>query len=76
MRSAYDHAAAAHDEVLDKIHPDLKRHWKEEFIEGLRLRISNWEKADMRAEIEGSALLDKFGDWYTTNKQNIRIPNE
>jgi hypothetical protein len=76
MRAAHAHATVVQDDVLDKIHPELRRHWREEFIEGLRLRISNWEKADMRAEIEGSALLDKFGDWYTKNNNNIRIPKK
>jgi hypothetical protein len=74
MRAAYDYATAVRDDVLDKINPDLKDHWKNEFIEGLRLRISNLEKADAEAEFRGSVLLDKFGDWLDKNRRQIRIP--
>jgi hypothetical protein len=74
MRAAYNYATAVRADVLDKISPDLKEHWKNEFIEGLRLRISNLEKVDLQAEIRGSALLDKFGDWFDKNRRQIRIP--
>jgi hypothetical protein len=74
MQAAYNYASGVRDDVLDKINPDLKDHWKNEFIEGLRLRISNLEKSDLQAEFRGSDLLDKFGAWFDKNRTQIRIP--
>jgi hypothetical protein len=76
MRQAYDHATVVEDEVLTKIHPDLKEHWKGEFIAGLRLRLSNLEgnTGDTAAEMRGSALLDAFGEWLNAHSKEIRIP--
>ena len=74
LRAALKQAVAARDDVLDKIHPNLKSHWKEEFVEGLRLRVSNLESGNYQAELKGDALLDKYGDWLATNKIRIPIP--
>ena len=62
--------------MLDKIHRDLKSHWKEEFLEGLRLRLLNLESelGDYQAELKGDALLDKFVDWLKANKIRVPIP--
>jgi hypothetical protein len=76
MRTALECANAVNDDVLDKIHPELRRYWKDKFIEGLRLRLSNLESTggNLQAEIRGSGLLDEFGDWFMNNKNQIRVP--
>ena len=77
MREAYERAKMVHDDVLDKIHPEFRSLWKEKFTEGLRLRILSWESQCCElawAEFKGQALLDEFGDWYTANRRNVRVP--
>ena len=75
LQEAYEHANAVRDDVLDKIHPDLKHYWKDKFTEGLRLELSNLSgKGDVVAEVKGSALLDEFGDWLQANGAQIQIP--
>jgi|SRR5215471_415291 len=76
LRAALEHANAVDDDVIDKIQPEFKRYWKDKFIAGLRLRLSNLESAqgNVQAEIRGHALLDEFGDWLTKNANKIRIP--
>ena len=74
IERAYEYARTVTDSVLDKVHPQMRQHWRIEFEEGLRLRLKNWRTHDVRAEIEGQALLDRFGDWWNENKREIRIP--
>ncbi|MBK1870160.1 hypothetical protein [Taklimakanibacter albus] len=76
LRSAYEYAQVVQDDVLDKVHPELKQHWKREFIEGLRQRLQNLESGTgaVAAEIGGSIKLDQFGEWMMENKGEIKIP--
>jgi hypothetical protein len=76
LRSALEHAVAARDDVLDKIHRDLKPHWKEELIKGLRLRLSylGSTSGEHQDEVNGDALLDKFRDWLKANTIRVPIP--
>jgi hypothetical protein len=76
LRAALEHANAVNDDVLDKIHPEFKRNWKDKFIAGLCLRLSNLESAqgNLQAEIRGQALMDEYGDWQTKNKIRIPLP--
>lgn len=74
LRKAYDYALLVEDIVLDKAHPELRQHWKEENIEGLRLRLINFDRGDAAAEIEGQRLFDRFVDWWNAHRQEIRIP--
>jgi hypothetical protein len=76
LKKAYDYALLVEDGVLDKAHRELRQHWKEENVEGLRLCLVNFDRGDATAEIEGQRLLDKFGDWWNAHKGEIRIPNE
>ena len=72
---ALEYAEIVTDEVLDKVHPDIREHWRGEMEEGIRLRLLNFqEKGNVQAEIRGSELLDRFGDWWNANKPDIKVP--
>lgn len=72
--AALIYAITVEDKVLDKVHPEIRPHWRGEFEQGLHLRLINFHERDTQAEIEGSALLDQFGDWWDVNKDDIKIP--
>ena len=74
LRKAYEYAQLVQDPVLDKAHPELRQHWHAEYIEGMRLRLRNFDQGDVGAEIKGQMLMDQFGDWWNGHKQDIRIP--
>jgi len=76
FREALDYARSVDDDVLDKIHPEIKTRWRSELERGIELRLRNLESptGDINAEFEGSSLLDRFGDWWDANKGEIRIP--
>ncbi len=74
FQNAFRYAEAVNDEVLDKVHPEIREHWRNEMEEGIRLRLINFQEGSFQAEIRGSELLDRFGDWWNANKRNIKVP--
>ena len=73
-QNALKYAETVTDEVLDKVHPEIRGHWRGEMEEGIRLRLVNFQEGDAQAEIRGSELLDRFGDWWNANKPDIKVP--
>ena len=67
-------ARLVRDDVLDKIHPELKNSYRLYFQKGAELRISAWTNGKTYDEIQGSALMDSWGDWFEKNRSNIKIP--
>ena len=74
LGEALRYAESVPEEVLRKAHPDLSEHWRDEYQRGLSLRIANYQRPNLKSEIEGSAPLDRFADWWNANKGQIRIP--
>ena len=74
-QNALKYAEIVTDDVLDKVHPEIREHWRGEMEEGVRLRLINFqEKNNPQAEIRGSELLDRFGDWWNANKRDLKVP--
>ena len=73
-QNALKFAETVTDEVLNKVHPEIRGHWRAEMEEGIRLRLINFRKGNAQAEIRGSDLLDRFGDWWNANKPDIKVP--
>lgn len=76
LRTALDDARSVENNVLDKIHSNLRAHWRNELEQGLELRLKNLESTagDPTAEFEGAAKLDRFGVWWNANKAELRVP--
>ena len=75
QKRVVEFAAVVRDEILDKVNPTMRQHWRAEFTEGLRLQMQNYpDHPDAAAEINGQALTDRFGDWWNENKEAILIP--
>ncbi len=73
-QNALKYAETVTDEVLDKVHPEIREHWRGEMEEGIRLRLINFQEGNVKAEIRGSEFLDRFGDWWNANKPDIKVP--
>ena len=73
-RSALHEANLVTDEVLAKANPELPKSYRLYFQKGIELRISSWTHDRPYEEIQGSALMDSWGDWFERNRQNIKIP--
>ena len=61
-------------DVLEKAHPELKNNYRMYFQKGIELRLSAWTGGKPYDEIQGSALMDSWGDWFEKNRLNIKIP--
>jgi hypothetical protein len=76
----YDAKALAEAEQADiaamnRHHPGYGDHFRDEFIEGLRLIVENQRSgtaASAFSSVRGQMLVDKFGDWYVANVDAIR----
>jgi hypothetical protein len=73
-KEALKEAKLVQNNVLIKIHPELKNHFRNELQRGIELRIVNFEQGDVSAELEGSRLMDAWADWYIENQNEMRIP--
>jgi hypothetical protein len=73
-QSALSESNFVRDDVLDKAHPELKNNYRMYFQKGIELRISAWTGGKSYDEIQGSALMDSWGDWFEKNRLNIKIP--
>lgn len=75
-QEALYNAEKVSDRVLELIHPEMKEQYRNNFERGLKLRLQNLDSTDgnVGAEIEGSRLLGKWGDWYNKNMGAFRIP--
>ena len=71
---AVNEARAVNDTVLNKIHPELRPHLRDEFQQGLELRIKSLEESNAVAGFEASQLMDLWADWYIAHQREIRIP--
>ena len=71
---AYDLARDVEDPVLDKIHEDLREHWRDEFQEAARLMLKNLTEGDLDAALKGPALHGKWIDWLNANRREMKIP--
>ncbi len=72
---ALSEAELVRDDVLDKAHPELKKNYRMYFQKGMELRISAWTNRKSYDEIQGSALVDSWGDWFEKNRRDIKIPS-
>lgn len=75
---ALGHCEKIKDEVLDKIHPELKNHFRNELQKGLKLHLSyqNRETDDIAAEILGVSLMNQWIDWRNAHIKEIRIVSQ
>ena len=70
---ALDEAQKADISDMNRYYPGFGDHFKNEFIEGMRIIIKNANNPQHISElIRGQVLLDRFGDWYEANESAMR----
>lgn len=75
LQEALKYSELVRDDILDKIHPELKMHFRNEFQEGLKLQLIYLNKInnDLYYEIKGSTLQNSWTDWYNCHRKEIKI---
>jgi len=76
-REALNDAKKVFDSVLEKSHPKLKYHFRNEYQSGLELFLKGYSTKDYSKAVEysinGQKLLDKWGQWKNYHRKEIRI---
>jgi hypothetical protein len=72
-KKALGEAEQADISEMNSDYPGFGDHFKNEFIEGLRLIVADGNDwANAPAFLRGQILVDRFGDWYEANANAIR----
>ncbi len=73
-RHALNEASQVTDSVLDKINPELKIKYKNQYIIGLQYQIAAFEQQNAQYSITGFNLKSKYKDWFSSAKNRFKIP--
>jgi hypothetical protein len=73
--SALDEARQVSDELLDKVHPELKKHYREEYQRALELALQNLEYQDYSAAQKSTVLFSNYSDWFVAHQSDIHFPH-
>ncbi len=65
MKRSIDESQKVNDQTLDKLYPDLSKHYRKEFCEGLKLYISFLEEGGVSKEKRSKYLSNKkWSRWF------------
>lgn len=78
MRKALSEArqVAANPGFMDKIHPDMREHYRDEYIRSLELTLQNMDHPNYEIAELADRLYNSYVDWYLDHQKDIRIPKE
>ena len=64
MKKSIQESQKVNDQTLEKLHPDLSEHYREEFCEGLKLYVKFLEEGGVSVEEKSKHLEEKWGKWF------------
>lgn len=70
-RAALNRAQNVSDRVLDKLHPELRPHYRYEFQHGIDLQLTGIENRDAQKQALGQMLMDKWIDWINPHEDEL-----
>lgn len=76
LKEALEEGRLVQNEVLDKLHPQLKEHFHEEYIKALEYKVvkTGDMKKDMLRGVDGTQLILKWGTWLDDHKDDLDLP--
>ena len=72
---ALRHAGQVRDDVLDKAHPELRAHFRDEFQRAQQLFLDARKEGRPRLETEAIELRNRFGAWWTRHQREVQVPS-
>ncbi len=78
MRTALSEArqVAANPGFLSKVHPDIREHYRNEYIRSLELTLQNMDHPNYEIAELADRLYNSYVDWYLEHQSEIHIPKE
>lgn len=64
MKKGIAESKKVNDQTLDKLHPDLSKHYREEFCKGLKIYIEFLEEGGVPKEEKSTQLEKRWGKWF------------
>ena len=71
LRAALAESHKVSDEVLDRIDPNLRSHYRGELVKGIRLELEGIEAYSPVKQFAGQIGMDKWDDWIETKGNEI-----
>jgi len=72
QKSALSKAKTVDIDRLNKDYSGLGDQYRDNFIGGAELEIAGWENKDNNKLLQGQALNEKWGNWYSSNIDKIK----
>ena len=78
MRTALSEARqlAANPGFMAKVHPDIREHYRDEYIRSLELTLQNMDHPNYEIAELADRLYNSYVDWYLEHQGDIHIPKE
>ena len=73
-KTALMEASLVEDRILDKAHPELKQHFRNELQPVIQLKIQLLEGGPASLNFQIDSFEDKWVAWYNSHKDEIYIP--
>ncbi len=73
LKLAVSEARLVHNNVLDKIHPQMKINFRLRFQKSCELMIKFFETKDMKFQLQSMHLHNEWVDFWNRNKKDIKI---
>jgi len=70
-RLALEEAEQVDSQDLTFLHPDMPRHFEQEFLRGLRQHIVGYDSGDLALMNRRTFLVNDWGDWYSKVQREI-----
>lgn len=65
-----------HPQFLEKMHPDMRVHFRDEYLRSLELTLRNFDMPNARDALDSTNLHNTYVIWYEFHLGEIRRPRE
>jgi len=72
MRVILNESEQVSNATLAKLHPNLPKHYREEYCEAMRLMIYSVDNTDAKSLVEGWRLMYEWSIWYEEHWEEIQ----
>ncbi len=75
-RSVLQEGRAVTDGVLDKVSPFLRKHWRDDYEQGLQEFVDSYQTLDFAAQYLSQIMLEEFKAWFNGQRQRFNLPED
>jgi hypothetical protein len=69
-------AESVPDDVLDKLHPDMKEQFRQIYQAGLLRMLTGFRNADQNSAREGADLYQRYSAWVSSHTDELSFPTK